>query len=624
MSLYYVDSGGASTNSGSSDNNSPDASGTGNATTLANKTFASATDVDTTNNRVTVTGHGYSTAMGVFLTTSSALPAPLNIAVLYFLRAIDANTLAFYPTAADANADTNRVDLTSVGTGTQTINNYTVQLGGSPSLSGMLPTHCRLTTSGTSHVITYDLAHGLTTGDAVYFATPGAVPTGATFNQFMWVNVLSSTTIRVYSSLPAALAGGASTFNLSATTSALSIFPRDQARPAINLASATNTNRKIFPIRQVDDTNKWVIVDTGAVTGLGAGSNWAIGGRISGGGIVDLVNCFRPGDKVLQNTDISAASLNSTFRIGNSSLPILWTGKSGAVRALVNTSNGVLFTNTATTSPLKVIFQNVDLQCQGTGSVLASNGNSSSWYIFECKITDAGASGMTNLPGGNQYNSCVRSEISGCSTSAINGDNVTIVVIQSYIHNNTGPNIQTVDGPVFIIGSIVERSASDGIQVNILADTYIVSSTIYHNDGNGYSHASGGAGTSTLHSLNNIFKDNGDTNTEWNVNDAFGGPVLTRNSCYSISGGRSGLNIRNSSQDASDITGDPLFTDPDNATSSLRDFTLQNGSPALAAAWTFEGSTVNTSSPDMGALQSAGSGGGGGLLGNANKRANMQ
>src|SRR5262252_2029705 len=105
MSLYYVDSGGASTNSGSSDNNSPDASGTGNATTLANKTFASATDVDTTNNRVTVTGHGYSTAMGVFLTTSSALPAPLNIAVLYFLRAIDANTLAFYPTAADANAD---------------------------------------------------------------------------------------------------------------------------------------------------------------------------------------------------------------------------------------------------------------------------------------------------------------------------------------------------------------------------------------------------------------------------------------------------------------------------------------------------------------------------------------
>ncbi len=61
-------------------------------------------------------------------------------------------------------------------------------------------------TNATPAVVTR-AAHGLSTGNIVYFTTTGALPTGLTANTRYWVNVLTSSTFRLSTSLANALAG---------------------------------------------------------------------------------------------------------------------------------------------------------------------------------------------------------------------------------------------------------------------------------------------------------------------------------------------------------------------------------------------------------------------------------
>lgn len=81
-------------------------------------TVANLTDI------FTVTSHGFNAFVDgpvVVSNEGGALPTGLEGGKLYWTGEIDANTFYLHPTAADAAADTNRVNVTDDGTGTHTI-----------------------------------------------------------------------------------------------------------------------------------------------------------------------------------------------------------------------------------------------------------------------------------------------------------------------------------------------------------------------------------------------------------------------------------------------------------------------------------------------------------------------
>jgi len=68
---------------------------------------------------ITDAAHGLVTGNKVVLTTTDTLPAGLELATVYFVVKIDANT--FYLNTRNTEASTDRVDVTDTGTGTHTL-----------------------------------------------------------------------------------------------------------------------------------------------------------------------------------------------------------------------------------------------------------------------------------------------------------------------------------------------------------------------------------------------------------------------------------------------------------------------------------------------------------------------
>lgn len=88
--------------------------------TPANKTFLDA-NVDVTANTVTIAAHGYTTGVKVTLTTDGVLPGGLALLTNYFLIVVNATTIKFATSYANAIAGT-PVDITSAaGGGTHTV-----------------------------------------------------------------------------------------------------------------------------------------------------------------------------------------------------------------------------------------------------------------------------------------------------------------------------------------------------------------------------------------------------------------------------------------------------------------------------------------------------------------------
>ena len=83
-------------------------------TTPANKTFTD-TDVNTTNETVTITAHGFTTGQLVTLTSTGTLPAGLSTLTNYYLIVVNANTIKFASSLVNALAGT-AINLTSQGT----------------------------------------------------------------------------------------------------------------------------------------------------------------------------------------------------------------------------------------------------------------------------------------------------------------------------------------------------------------------------------------------------------------------------------------------------------------------------------------------------------------------------
>lgn len=83
--------------------------------TTPKRTFLPAAVV-TADNQVTITAHGWDHGAAVRVFTFGTMPAGLTAGDLYYLRAVNANTVSFHPTRADAIAGTNAVDITTAGT----------------------------------------------------------------------------------------------------------------------------------------------------------------------------------------------------------------------------------------------------------------------------------------------------------------------------------------------------------------------------------------------------------------------------------------------------------------------------------------------------------------------------
>lgn len=100
--------------------------------TVANHTFTSA-DVSTSADTITVTSHGYSTAIAVTFTTSGTLPTGITAGPPYYLIVVNANTLSVATSYTNALAGT-AINLTAIGAGTSTINVSSVTVTATGSL----------------------------------------------------------------------------------------------------------------------------------------------------------------------------------------------------------------------------------------------------------------------------------------------------------------------------------------------------------------------------------------------------------------------------------------------------------------------------------------------------------
>ena len=605
MGTLYADSSGTATNSGSSDNNAADLSGVAGATVVANITFADA-DVNTGTDVITKVAHGYTTGTGVELTTTGTLPAGLTLITMYYLRAATADTLTLHPSVADAEANTNIVNITAAaGGGTHTVNNHTINLAATPDLSAVRGHHCYVTTTGTSHVITMcGGVHGMATGDDCFLriASGGTIPGGVSANRAYYINALTTTTFRIYTTAALATAGGASDINVT-SAGARSLFVQSAASgDTLALTSSSVTNRTIFWIRAVSNTNDLVICEQ--VITLSATSDWYIGGRVSVGGLTTAWATLRNGDALKINTDLSAAALVLTLRNGiNASYDTCKIESSSGTRRVIASTSGAA-TLLALSNGISANCENLEFQQQATGGLYSSSGTGM-YRFFNCRLTDNGAtvSACTVMA------DC---EVSNGVTLTSSTGNLTPTFVNTIFSALTG-DMSTGSGPVVYINCIFDRItgrsiAAGGLNVSIIA----VNCTIYRSGATGV-RATGISNGSGLVLLNSIVKDNGDASTEYNFESFMYSRMWAfyeRRNCFNISGALGGGNIYNHTVDATDITTDPLLVAPDAAAGS-RDFGLQAGSPALAASFAYLNTSTTTYS-DMGAAQKQATSGGGG------------
>jgi hypothetical protein len=127
--------------------------------TTNTKTFAAA-NVNTTTDSITITSHGFVTTDVVqFLVGTGVTPGGLTTTQYYYIGRVDANTVKLYNSAADANAGTGSVDLTTAGTGTDFTLTKTI-----PSA----PIIRRITAIGSDTQVTVDRAYATTYAGASY------------------------------------------------------------------------------------------------------------------------------------------------------------------------------------------------------------------------------------------------------------------------------------------------------------------------------------------------------------------------------------------------------------------------------------------------------------------------
>jgi len=625
MGTLYIDTGGASTNSGSNDG-ALLLNGTTNAVVNGDKNFADA-DVNTGTDQVTIATHGYVSGTGVLLSNAGGtLPAGLATNIFYYLYVVDANTIAFCKTVADAEAGTNLVDITAAaGAGVHTVNDYTVKItSGTPDLltTGVNCYHARCTTTGTNNIFTMAGGlHGLTTEDVVTFSAttpPGGTGSGSRY----YVRALSTTTFRIYST--AGLATADTTDNntgvnvTSAETTTLTLITSVQA--SIALASASNTNRKMFWIRAVSNTNDLVIVDA-KVTGLGAGSSWVIGGRLLWtSGIVDAA--LRGSDVVLfNNTPATNPSASAVIvrSSGNSSLgDIVYRGKSATFPVIQTSNSGSYALDAASTAVDRVRYEGLRFEAStGTQDCVGISNTARFHTMYNCKVMNGGGYGIR--AGGIGPHTFIGCEVSGVDSYGLYLDTPGFVAIGNYIHDclNDGISASTGIANTTILNNIIKSNSGRGIYINgsSLSSSSIVTITIAGNTvyGNGNSGFECNDIDPHFVLINNIFSMNGNAAGEGNIEMTAAGSLSA--ACFHAwnvfyhdgTGGASNIVLTNSSPALlvnGMVASSEFITDPAFVNAASANFSLRGISSARAAG--FPGAFLggSTGYMDIGAVQS--------------------
>jgi hypothetical protein len=269
-----------------------------------NFTATAATDV------ISCAGHGYSD-LDIVRTTNSggALPGGLAVDTDYWIIYIDANTFKLASTYGNAKADV-AVDITSAGTGTHSVYKY----GGGPAWyireDKSNPTSQTFTADAGTDILTISAGHIHGTGDQIWVSNSGgALPTGLSASTTYYAIRVSSTELKLATSLSNAQAGTAINITSAGTGTHSSIGVEkyivfcDTAAPTVNDIStgpASGAPKFVKAAMQNDEAGYVRIYyylwwDTTAQTGYGL---WC-GYRINTSDDADFAYDFRGGAETM-------------------------------------------------------------------------------------------------------------------------------------------------------------------------------------------------------------------------------------------------------------------------------------------------------------------------------------
>ncbi len=380
----------------------------------------------------------------------------------------------------------------------------------------------------------------------------------------------------------------------------------------IYIADATNSFQKLFKITAKNDGADTVTVDV-APTGSISNSAWGIGGQLVYSAAV-IPGSLRAGWIAQFNNSPASHSGSTMWEVPNNAAndgnstdgPIKVIGKTGVRPALTVTDTNLIVNGG---SRANWWWENLEFVQQGaSGNIFVSLGGSCTQYNI--KVSDAGGIGVTGVGNGNRL---IASEISGVGGDGYDS-NARATTMGNYVHDCGGRGIDISSGGSIehCLFNIVDTCADRGIYVSSDGAAggaqWIAFCTVY-GCGNSGIEVIGPTDYSTI--MNNIASENGnaggEANFEWaNANGTEKTAFHGWNLAYHSGGG---TNYSGWTQASTEITGDPLFTNP-----SGGDFSLGDSSPAIAAGFPGQFLGGSLGYLDLGAVQKQQGGGGGGGL----------
>jgi hypothetical protein len=192
-----------------------------------------ATDVNTSTNIITK-NHTYVTGEAVvFSAGGGTAPAPLVEGTTYFVRAINTSTMTLHPSAANATANSNIIDITTQGTGS------------SFTLISTTTTFADANISTITNRITH--SHDFVTGETVRFSANGGVaPAPLVDGYYYFVRAVSNTEISLHTSASDATSNlGAVDFSTQGTGTSFRLTKTDPVGPIIRRITAIGSDTQI-------------------------------------------------------------------------------------------------------------------------------------------------------------------------------------------------------------------------------------------------------------------------------------------------------------------------------------------------------------------------------------------